>query len=453
MGSGPGGYVAAIRAAQLGLKTAVVEKDKVGGVCLNVGCIPSKSLIHQAEIFSSAGALASMGVGVDTAGLDYSKVHRKSRLAAERLSKGVEYLLKKNKIELVKGTARIASPGTVEVSEDQKLTAKNILIATGSRPRALPGFEFDEQKILSSTGALMLQKVPKSMLIIGAGAIGVEFAHIFSSFGTEIHLVEMLDQIVPLEDPEAASTLHKAFSKRGMDVHVNTKAKSYKEEDGTMVVEMEDSSGKAGRVTVDCMVVAVGRSPNSEELGLEALGVELEKGFIKTGDYYQTNVPGIYAIGDVINSPLLAHVASKEGEIAVEHMAGKNPETRMDLNAFPGAVYCEPEIGSFGLNERSAKEKGIKFETSVFPYRGCGKAVATEKAEGFVKVLFDPGSREILGATIVGAQATELIHEVLLARHSELLPEDIATMVHAHPTLSESVMEAMRGAEGWAIHV
>jgi dihydrolipoamide dehydrogenase len=453
IGSGPGGYVAAIRATQLGLKTACIEKDRPGGVCANVGCIPSKALIHWAEILRGARELAAVGAALDLGRFDYAAVQRKSRLAADRLSKGCEYLLKKNGVELIRGEAALTPDRAVALADGRRLASRNILIATGSRPRAIPGFAFDEDRLLSSTGALMLTALPRRMLILGAGAIGVEFAHVFNAFGVEVHLVEMLDRILPLEDAEVVEILRRSFEKRGIRVATGTKATNWRSGDEGLVVSLEDGRGQGRTVTVDRILVAVGRVPNSENLGLAEAGVETEKGFVTVGDYYQTSVPGIYAVGDVIPAPFLAHLASKEGEIAVEHMAGRRPEPRVDLALNPSAVYAEPSIASFGLTEEKAAAAGRAAAKATFPYRGSGKAVAIDATEGMVKVVYDPATKEILGACAVGVSATECIHELLLAKKSELLPQDIATMIHAHPTISETVMEVMRAVEGWAIHI
>ncbi len=454
IGSGPGGYVAGIRATQLGMKVGVIEKEKPGGVCLNVGCIPSKALIHQAEIYGAAKGLADMGVSVDPSGLDYSKVFRKSRTAADRLSKGVTFLLKKNKIDYIEGTAKLSGRNTVSVESSDGTTeysAKNILIATGSRPREIPGFEFDEDLVLSSTGLLMLEKLPKKLVVLGAGAIGMEFAHVMNSFGVEVTIVEMLDRVLPIEDPDAVAVLASDFRKRGIRMLTSTRAQSL--ERGKKGVKVSVSGPEGGEVLeADKLLVAVGRQPNSENLGLEELGIRSTRGFIETGDYYQTAIAGIYAIGDVIQTPLLAHLASKEGEIAVEHMAGHTGPRRVHPDEVPSAVYTEPGIGSFGPSEPEAKERGLNFKAYQFPYRGAGKSVAIEQPEGIVKLIIDADTHEILGGHVAGSAATELIHELLLAKKSELLPEDVATMVHAHPTLSEAVMEAARAAEGWAIH-
>lgn len=457
IGSGPGGYVGAIRAAQLGLKVAVVERDRPGGVCLNVGCIPSKALIHQAAIFAGAKDLEAMGLTVDRSRLDYAAVFRKSRAAADRLSKGVQGLLAKNKVDFIPGTGTLAGPAQVSVDGKQTLRCKNILVATGSRSKTIGGFNVDENRVLSSTGLLMLEKLPKSMLILGGGAIGVEFAYVMNAFGVEVHLVEMMPQLLPLEDAEVVAVLARELQKRGVKIATATKAAAMADkmsDKGALIEVALEGEGQAKRtVTVEKVLVAVGRTPNTEGLGLEGAGVVLEKGFVKVGDYYQTTAPGIYAVGDIVPTPLLAHVASKEAEIAVEHIAGHPCPRRLDPLSIPSAVYSEPQIASFGYTEAKAKAAGLSFSKASFPYRGAGKAVAVERPEGIVKILTDSATNEIIGAHIVGADATELIHELLLARTAELLPEDIATMIHAHPTLSEAVMEAMRAAEGWAIHI
>jgi len=453
IGAGPAGYVGAIRASQLGLKACVIEKEKPGGVCLNIGCIPSKALIHQASLYRATSDLEAIGVTVDRSTLDYEKVFKKSRKAADTLTKGVKFLLKKNSVEVVEGTGTITGAHEVTVDGDRKITGANILVATGSRPVELPDFPVDEETVLTSNGALMLRELPKKLIILGGGYIGCEFAYVMNAFGVEVVIVEMLDQILPMEDPEIAAELTKTFKKRKIAIHTSTKATGMKKTKSGVELSLEQSDGSATTETADKLLVVVGRRPNTEDIGLESVGVETERGFVSVGDYYQTKVPSIYAVGDVVASPLLAHVASKEAEIAVEHMAGHESEQRVDPNLIPAAVYTEPQVASFGMNEAKAKEAGVSFETASFPYRGAGKSVAVEHPDGFVKIVFESKTHEILGAQIIGADATELIHEVLLAKKSELLPEDIATMIHAHPTLSEAIMESHRAAEGWAIHV
>jgi dihydrolipoamide dehydrogenase len=410
-------------------------------------------LVHQAEIFRSISGLEAMGIKVDRSQFDYSRVYSASRKAADTLSKGVNYLLKKNGVTVINGTAQLQSAQQLVIDGQQTISAKSIIIATGSRPRSIPGFEFDEKIILSSTGILSLQKLPERLLILGAGAIGAEFAHIMNAFGVQVHLVEMMERILPLEDEEVSNHLRRSFLKRGIKIYTSTKATSVNKSSNGAEVFLEDNSGSKHSLTVDQVLVVTGRVPNTDGIGLEKLGIQTERGFVLTGDYGETSVSGVYAIGDVTTTPLLAHVASKEGEIAVEHIAGVHTAAKLDLNTIPAGVYCEPQVGSFGLTEARAKKDGINYKAVSFPYKGIGKAVAVENSEGFIKLLFDPGTREILGAHAIGVEATELIHEILLAKSSELLPEDIADMIHAHPTLSEGVMEVARAAGGRAIHV
>ncbi|MDG5814992.1 dihydrolipoyl dehydrogenase [Chitinispirillales bacterium ANBcel5] len=453
IGSGPGGYVAAIRASQLKLKTAIVEQGKLGGVCLNIGCIPSKALIHQAEIFRSRLKLKTMGITIDESGFDYESVYKASRKAADSLSRGVAFLLKKNGVEVISGKATLSGEQEITVNGDRKVSAKSIILATGSSPKQIKGFEIDKETIISSDEALMLKKVPESVLILGGGAIGCEFAHILNAFGSKVQMVEVMENILPYEDSEVTNVLKRSFKKRGIEIATSTKAVSMEKNENGATVILEDSSARQSSITVEKVLVVTGRAPNTAGLGIEQLGISTTRGFIEVGDYGQTNVKSIYAIGDIVSTPLLAHVASKEGEIAVEHIAGRSPQAKIDTAAVPGAVYCEPQIASFGLTEEKAKAAAIDYRKATFPYRGSGKAVAIEDADGLVKILYKPETKEIIGAHIGGAQATELIHELLLARHSELLPQDIADMVHAHPTLSETVMEAARAVEGWAIHI
>jgi dihydrolipoamide dehydrogenase len=454
IGAGPGGYVAAIRAAQLGLKAAVVEKDEPGGVCLNWGCIPSKNLIHQAEVFESLADMEKVGVAVDRSSLDYSKVHANSRKVVKTLTGGVASLLKKNRVDYIKGEAKITGSREVTVNGREKLTTKNILVATGSRPMAVKGFEFDEKQVLSSTGILAMKELPKSMVILGAGAIGCEFAYVMNSFGVKVTLIEAMDHVLPTEDAEPCALLEKVFKRQGIDVLTKTRATGIKKTAKQVAVSLESADGTRSESKAEKVLVVFGRIPNTEFLGLRRFGVKVgSRGYVETGDYQQTNIPGIYAIGDITRSPALAHVASKEGEIAVEHMAGRTPtEKRVDPDEVPSAIYCEPQVAGFGLREQAAKEAGIKYKKSVFNYPGAGKTIAVGKSDGFVKILTDADTDEILGAHIIGKDATELIHELLLAKHSELLPEDIAGMIHAHPTISEAVMEGMRGIDGKPIH-
>jgi dihydrolipoamide dehydrogenase len=467
IGAGPGGYVGAIRARQLGLKTVVVEKEKAGGVCLNIGCIPSKALIDRATKFRSIEEFAKFGVRSDLTGFDYGAVQETSRTAADRLSKGVNSLLKKNGVEYVAGTARISGPHelTVKTPEgaEKKITASALVVATGSRPRVVPGFEFDEERVLSSTGFLMLKKLPKRMAILGAGAIGMEAAYVMSSFGVEVTVIEMLGRILPMEDAEAAAVVRSAFEKRGVRFKTETKAFALdRPAKKPLVLSLGPASSEAAteKLEADTVLVSIGRSPNTADLGLEELGVRLDRGYVEVGDYYETAATGIYAIGDVVKGEAqLAHVAFAQGELVAErvaHQLGKGPlphERRVEARFVPSAVYCEPQVAGFGPREETLKASGQAYKAAKFPYIGIGKAVAIGAAEGFAKVLTDPRTGEILGAAVVGAEATELIHELLLAARSELTAEDIAATVHAHPTLSESIKELSLASLSRAIHI
>lgn len=456
IGAGPGGYVAAIRASQLGLKTILIEKDKPGGVCLNIGCIPSKTLLHQAALFRSLPDLVAMGLSIDASGFDYAKVWQKSRDVAARLSKGVSGLLRKNKVELVTGSAVITGKNEVKVTVDgteQTYCPKNILIATGSRPRSLPGYEFDGDQVLSSNDLLMLQELPASLVILGAGAIGVEFACIMASFGVQVSLVEMAPRILPGTDPDASKVVDTALRKQGVNILTGAKTGALNFEANVISLECSLPDGNSVAIKAEKLLVAAGRSPNSENIGLESVGIKTEKGCIPVGDYYQTTVAGIYAIGDVINSPQLAHLASKEGETVVEYLAGKAVSARVNRDLVPFAVYAEPELASFGPSEDDLRSRNVEIQAFSFPFMGVGKAVATEAAQGFVRIIQSKAEKKILAATIVGQGATDLIHEILLARDAGIGASQVASLIHAHPTLSEGIMEAARGVEGWAIHI
>lgn len=459
IGAGPGGYVAGICAAQRGLSVCVIEKDTPGGVCLNWGCIPSKSLIRQATGFLALKEAEQTGVRVDRSGFDYGYVYAKSRQAAATLSIGVRGLLRKNKVDLLHAIATLSGPNSLRLSGGEHqgtiITAEHLIIATGSRPMSVKGFEIDEQDVLSSTGLLALTKLPKSLLILGAGAIGCEFAYVMSAFGVSVTLVEMASEILPIEDGEAAAVVAASFRAAGIDVRTGCRATALTRTAQGLEVSLQGPDGTM-TVRADKVLAAFGRVPNTEDIGLASVGVRFdERQRILTGAYGETSVRNIYAIGDVTCSPALAHVASKEAEIAVDHIVrGEQawpPTVALDL--VPSAVYCEPQLAGFGLREDQARAEGIPFKKSVFPYRGAGKSVALGRTEGLVKILADPGTGEILGAHIVGAEATELIHELLLARHSELLIEDVESMIHAHPTLSETIMETARGVHGRPIHL
>ncbi len=454
IGAGPGGYCAAIRAAQLGQSVAIVEKESLGGVCLNWGCIPSKNLIHQAEVFHSMLEMESVGVSVDRSKLNYSQVQANSRKVVKTLTGGVAGLLKRNKVTVLTGTAKVTAKNQITLDNGKVYQGKNIMLATGSRPMVVPGFEFDEQQVLSSSGILAMTKLPKSLVILGAGAIGCEFAYVMNSFGVEVTLIELADHILPTEDFETCAILAKSFKSDGIDVRTNTRATAIKKSAQSVVVKLINSQGKEETIVSEKVLVVFGRVSNTENLGLKDVGVSLDnRGFVNVGDYCQTNIPSIYAIGDITSSPALAHVASKEGEISVEFIAGHKPSiVKVSSELVPSAIYCEPQVAGFGLREDQAKKENIQVKKSVFNYAGAGKTIAVGKPTGLVKILCDVKTDEILGAHIIGHNATEIIHELLLAKHSELLPEDIAEMIHAHPTISEAVMEAACGINGKPIH-
>jgi dihydrolipoamide dehydrogenase len=364
----------------------------------------------------------------------------------------VESLLAKNGVQLIRGSGEITGPNTVMVNGEQT-RASSIIVATGSRPRELPGFEFDGERVLSSDHALMLTRLPKSLLILGGGPIGVEFAYIMNAFGVKVHVVELMDRLLPLEDAQVVEVLTRAFERSGIEVSTGAQAKALQKVKGGVKLTIGSAAGSERSLEAEKLLVVVGRTPNTDGIGLETVGITVDRGFVPVGDYYQTPVPGIWAIGDVVASPMLAHVASKEGEIAVHRIAGRQTVRRLDPLLIPSAVYTEPQLASFGLTEEQARERGVRYATASFPYRGAGKSVAVGHPEGLAKLLYDPRTHEILGAHVAGSDATELIHEILLARKAELVPAEIAEMVHAHPTLAEVVMELMRAAEGWAIHV
>ena len=453
IGGGPGGYVAGIRAAQLGLKACVIEKDALGGVCLNRGCIPTKSLIYQAGIFHSRLELEKMGLAIDSKKFDYGYVHDQSRGAVRSLVRGVEYLLKKNKVNHVQGTARIVSRNSVMLEDQTEITGKNIVIATGSRSSQIRGFEFDEKQVFSSDGILSLKDLPDSLIILGAGAIGCEFAYIMNTFGVKVHLIEMEKHILPFEDTRTVAVLERSFKDNGIDIITGARANFLEKTSGKVTVTLTENNGNSRKIETEKVLCVFGRIPNTDNIGLENIGLKTEEGYIPVVDYYQTRVEGVYAIGDVVKTPLLAHVAAKEGEIVSEYIAGYKPRPRIDLNEIPSAIYCEPQLASFGFTEDRAKEQNIPYKKALYPYRGVGKAVAIGKTEGMVKTLYDPETHEILGAHIVGHDATELIHEILLAKTAGLLPENIAEMIHAHPTMSEVVMEQMRAVDGQPINM
>jgi dihydrolipoamide dehydrogenase len=455
IGAGPGGYVAAIRAAQLGLKVALVEKEHLGGVCLNWGCIPTKALLRNAEVISLLGQGKEFGFSISGLEVDFGAAVERSRKVAERLVKGVASLMRKNKIEVIEGRGMLSSPTTVKVALNDgntgSLSARNVIIATGGRARSIPGVEVDGERVLTYREAIVLRELPESALIVGAGPIGMEFAHIWSTYGCRVTVVEMLPRVLPLEDVEASAEVERAFKRR--KVAILTSARVQNVEKFTDGVRVKVSTAEGEQVLeARLALIAIGVQPESEHLGLEQLGVRVERGYIAIDEHMRSNVPGIYAIGDVTGKLALAHVASAQGIVAAETIAGVE-STRLDYEAIPRCTYCQPQVASFGISEAQAAERGRQVRVGRFPFRANGKALGLGDYEGFVKIVADAVSGEVLGATLVGPDVTELLPELVLARQWELTPEEIARTVHAHPTLSEAVMEAAHGVFGQAIHI
>lgn len=458
LGGGPGGYVAAIRAGQLGLKTVVIDKDNLGGICLNWGCIPTKSLLKNAEIYDTlSNHSGDFGITFKELSIDFSKVIKRSRDISEKISKNVEMLVKKNKVDRIRGFGKLSSKNTIDILDnDGKKTstieADKIIIATGARPRNVPSIPVDRKDIITSSEAMNLPEMPSSLIVVGAGAIGIEFAYFYSVLGTKVTIIEMLDRILPVEDREVSETLAKSFKKRGVEIHTGAVVESAKPgKDGVAVTITKD--GKKIEMKADKVLSAIGVTGNIEGIGLEELGIEIFKNHIKVDKKdYSTNVPGIYAIGDVIGPPWLAHVASAEGLHCVETIKGLH-STPVDYGNIPGCTYCQPQVASIGLTEEQAKEKGYKLKIGKFPFMASGKAFAIGERDGFVKLIFDEEYGELLGAHIVGSEATEMIAELAIARTLEATYETIIKTVHAHPTLSESVMEAAAMSNGEAIHI
>lgn len=462
IGAGTGGYVAAIRAAQLGLKVAVVERQKaLGGTCLIWGCIPTKALLEHAHALKIVQNAREWGVtiGEATVGIDTNQVQARKDRIVTGLTRGIEFLFKKNKIDWIRGTARLAGRGTIEVTGDQnqQLRAKEILVATGSEPRSVPAIEIDRKRIITSDEAIGLREVPKSIAIIGSGAVGVEFASIFSRFGSQVTLIELLPRIVPLEDEEISAELEKSFKKQGIRVHTNTKVtRALATADG-VDLEAQLPGGKTESLRGDYLLVATGRGPVTSGLGVEEAGLQLDQGFIRVDDHYRTAVPGISAIGDVITlgwagHPQLAHVSSAEGVLAAERLAGQDVGT-LNYNHAPACTYCDPEIGSVGLTEKKAQEQGFDVRVGRFPFGVLGRAKMAGETEGFVKIVADKKYDELLGVHIIGSRATELIAEATVSLRLESTVEELIRTIHAHPTMSEAVGEAAHATHGAAIHI
>lgn len=455
LGTGPGGYVAAIRASQLGMKVAVVEKESLGGICLNWGCIPTKALLKSANVFEYIQHAADYGINVKGADVNFTEVVKRSRGVADGMSKGVQFLMKKNKIDVIMGYGKLKSGKKIEVTDDkgkaETYAANNIIVATGGRSRELPSMPIDGKKIIGYRQAMVLDKAPKKMIIVGSGAIGVEFAYFYHAMGTDVTIVEFLDRVVPVEDEEVSKQLERTFKKAGMKIMTSSEVTKVDTKGSGCKVTVKT---KKGEEQLDCDIVlsAVGVSANIENIGLEDVGVVTDKGKVVVDDYYKTNMPGIYAIGDIVHGPALAHVASAEGIICVEKIAGHNPEP-LDYNNIPGCTYCSPEIASVGYTEAKAKEAGYEVKVGKFPFSASGKASAAGAKDGFVKVIFDAKYGEFLGAHMIGANVTEMIAEVVAARKLETTGHEIIKTVHPHPTMSEAVMEAAAAAYGEVIHI
>ena len=458
IGSGPGGYVAAIRAGQLGLKTAIIEKDdKFGGTCLHVGCIPTKALLLNAEVLSYFKNAQEFGIICKEFSVDWTAVQARKEKVVKKLAKGVEYLLKKNRVEMIQGFGRLAGPGRVSVTDSKgqarEVAVKSLILATGSEAKMLPGLEADGKTILTNREVLELKAIPKSMIIIGAGAVGVEFASIFHSFGAKVTILEMLPRAVPLEDEEISVELEKSFRKQGIAVHTQTKVEKATKTAQGVAVAFTGADGKNQTIEAETLLVAVGRAPNTQGIGLEKTRARLERGFVKVDGHMQTDEPGVYAIGDIVaGSPLLAHMASMEGITAVTHAAGK-PVEPINYHQVPDCVYCEPEIASVGLSERQAREAGHKVRIGKFPFSANSKASILGVREGFVKIVSEEKYGEILGVHMIGPRVTESISEAVAVMRLEGTVEDLTHTIHAHPTLAEAVLEAAHAVEGKAIHV
>lgn len=450
LGSGPGGYVAAIRASQLGLKTAVVEKAELGGICLNWGCIPTKALLKSAQVFEYMQHAEEYGLSVKDAKADFGAVVKRSRDTASQMSGGVTFLLKKNKVDVLNGTGKLKKGKKIDV-DGKEYSAKHIIIASGGRSRELPNLKQDGKKVIGYREAMVLDKAPKKMIVVGAGAIGVEFAYFYNAMGTEVTIVEYMDRLVPVEDAEVSKELARNFKKAGIKIMTGTSVEAVDTKGSGVKVTVKDKKGTQ-ELDADVVLSAVGVSANIEGIGLEDVGIKTEKGKITVDEFYKTNVDGYYAIGDVVPGQALAHVASAEGIICVEKIAGEKPEP-LDYNNIPGCTYCSPEIASVGYTEEAAKEAGYELKVGKFPFTASGKATAAGARQGFVKVIFDAKYGEFLGAHMIGANVTEMIAEVVAARKLETTGHEIIKSVHPHPTMSEAVMEAAAAAYGEVIHL
>ncbi|MBI3183531.1 MAG: dihydrolipoyl dehydrogenase [Myxococcales bacterium] len=456
IGSGPGGYVGAIRASQLGLRVAIVEKDKrLGGTCLHRGCIPTKALLWTAELFSHVQRAAEVGVRLENPSVDWAQAQKHKEKVVGKGAGGIDFLMKKNKVEVVKGHGRLAGKGKVEVAMEaggkQLLEAKNVVIATGSVPKALPGVKLDHQRVMSSDSILELEELPRSIIVLGAGAVGVEFASLFNHLGVATTLVEYMPHLLPLEDEDASQELEKHFLRRKIELLLGTKVEKVEQsEAGAKVILQHGAQGKT--LQADLVLSAVGRAPLIEDIGLEKTAVKTEKGFIKTDELMRTAEPNVYAIGDVVPTPMLAHVASAEGILAVEHIAGRDVQP-VNYDRVPSATYCYPEVASVGLTEKKARERGYEVKTGTFPFSAIGKAAISGEGIGLVKVVSDKKYDELLGVHLVGPHATELLAEACVALRLEITTEELARTMHAHPTLSEVMREAAEATLGHPLHI
>jgi len=454
IGGGPAGYAGAIRAGQLGKKVACIELERAGGTCLNWGCIPTKALLKSAELYQKIKKAETFGITAKDVTFDFAKVMERSRGVSQQMAKGIEFLFKKNKVDYYVGRGQVPAAGMVEITEGEHqgkfFKAKNILIATGCKMRRIPDLAVDGVRVMTSREALANKTLPKSIVIVGAGAIGVEFAYFYNAFGSKVTLVEMLPQILPVEDEEVAKTLHRSFEKQGIAIHTATKCESFQVGKNSVKLNLvKDGQGTA--IEAETVLSAIGVVANLEGVFGKSVSVELDRNYVKVGDDYQSSVKGIYAAGDIIGPPWLAHVATFEAVSAVNGMFGHGKAKR--VKNFPGCTYCQPQIASTGLTEQAAKERKLDYKVGKFPFTASGKAVASAESEGFVKVISDAKTGEILGAHIIGAEATELIAEYGLAVELEATIEDIHHTIHAHPTLSEAVMEAAAATTGEAIHI
>ncbi|MCO5948148.1 dihydrolipoyl dehydrogenase [Mucilaginibacter flavidus] len=455
IGSGPGGYVAAIRASQLGLKTAIIEKESLGGVCLNWGCIPTKALIKSAEVFEYINHAAEYGIKVGSSEVDFEAMIKRSRGVADGMSKGVQFLMRKNKIDVIMGTGKLKSKGTVTVTnaagETSDVSAKHIILATGGRSRELPNLKQDGVKVIGYRQAMVLPKKPASMIVVGSGAIGIEFAYVYNAIGTKVTVVEFLDNIVPLEDEEVSKQLARTLKKQGINIMTSSNVESVDTSGDVCKVQVKTATGTE-TLEAEIVLSAVGISTNLEGIGLEENGVQTDRGKVVVDDYYRTNVEGVYAIGDIVKGQALAHVASAEGIICVEKIAGQNPHP-LDYNNIPGCTYCSPEVASVGYTEKAARAAGYELKIGKFPFSASGKASAAGAKDGFVKLIFDAKYGEFLGAHMIGHNVTEMLAEVVVARKLEATGHEMIKSVHPHPTMSEAIMEAAADAYGEVIHL